>query len=636
MQQLFNEERIRSEGQSGVKQKRRLSSGTKPYHADGVAMSSFLQTHDHADYYFTVGIGEFVAVLNGVEFRTRHNDYGLFQPATNNKSYHAVDPIKRPDVPPEVLALPNVKDQVTEMREWFKAFRDADYSVRDYRKYFKPVLCYLEGSWTMPIEDQVDEPYQSDRHFLAATGWLELHRKIRFMSNTGSKDNKENFAFLPTSLIDMQNDTTPIFAQWNYRILCHEPSNYLYRNRMRMVDDLGVRVAYGYNKEKFQVNRGARFQLNMKDSEEFEESHTRGKKYMDTLMAEIPGWDNYGAYLEDNSFGLHAKEIDDVNKALNVAYYHRAYLVTETGANGRQSRDRGFSDDGVYMAMNTQKRVATMNVESDCTRDSNGVKRCNEHYSQKWTYAIPLEIIYLTPLHNWNPYNIEYVQDGRQCSTCKGGNTSETAFQFATRKEFYRTPESFFSGGPDGEDPADSSGESVGMLTKEGHLREVRASGVYIGLPNIKGIGVIRTRYPIAPVHQEGGLAWKELQAMKDMLLQEGGRYDSLRRDYGIDVGSDGEGPSDADVMLRLKAAPADANTGTSLHDHLVRISASEDRKLRDGEDVIVTTYSGNGHNHKLQVRFNVDKPSPYFYRRCDDNDDCWDKHDRYMQIEEV
>ena len=32
---------------------------------------------------------------------------------------------------------------------------------------------------------------------------------------------------------------------------------------------------------------------------------------------------------------------------------------------------------------------------------------CKE-YPQKWTYAIPLEIIYMTPLYAWNPFNIEY------------------------------------------------------------------------------------------------------------------------------------------------------------------------------------------------------------------------------------
>ena len=638
MQQVFNEERIRSEGQSGVKQKRRLSSGTKPYHADGVSASSFLQIHDHADYKYTVGMSEFIAVLNGVEFRTRHNDYGLFKPATNNMTYHAVVPIKHPDVPPEVLAQPTDHDQIVEMREWFKAFRDEDYSVRDYRKYFKPILCYLEGAWTMPIEDQVDEPFESDRHWVAATGWQELHRKVRFMSNTGSKDGKENFCFLPTAIIDMANDSTPIYAQWNYRILCHEPNEYIYRNRLRMVDDLGVRVGYGYNQEQFAGQRGARFQLNMEDSPDFVDKMSRGRKYIDDLMEQIPGWNNYGANLSDDAFGMVAKEFENVSKTLNTGYYHRAYMVTEKGADGRASRDRGFSDDAVYMAMNTQDRVARQDVENLCERDSNGVKTCSEHYSQRWSYAIPLEIIYLTPLHNWNPYNIEYIENGRQCKTCKGGKTLETAYDFASRRLYYRTPESFYSDTPVDGDPADTSSEAVGMLNKDGNLRFVRATGVYVRSPDIKDVGRIRQRYPIAPIHQEGSQVWKELLALKDMLLEQGDRFERLRKDYNIHFGDNGgAGPSRPDIMLRLKPAPANADIEVSLHDHLVRITAQDDDLLRSGKDVHVTTGQGNQHNHDIRIRFREDStPSQYFYRECDNQNECWDKHYRYLELEEI
>ena len=45
------------------------------------------------------------------------------------------------------------------------------------------------------------------------------------------------------------------------------------------------------------------------------------------------------------------------------------------------------------------------------------------------------------------------------------------------------------------------------------------ASGVRIFLPNIPGVGVLRTRYPIMPVHGEGGSVWKELNAIKEILM---------------------------------------------------------------------------------------------------------------------
>ena len=58
--------------------------------------------HDHSNYPNTLGMGEVIAVLNGVEFRTRHNDYKLNKPSTSTKTYGATDEISFPDVPPEV------------------------------------------------------------------------------------------------------------------------------------------------------------------------------------------------------------------------------------------------------------------------------------------------------------------------------------------------------------------------------------------------------------------------------------------------------------------------------------------------------------------------------------------------------
>ena len=76
LQQMFVEERIRSDGDSGVKQVRLGNEGTRNYFSDTHGNSRrLLSIHEHANNIRTVGLGEFIAVLNGVEFRTRHNDY---------------------------------------------------------------------------------------------------------------------------------------------------------------------------------------------------------------------------------------------------------------------------------------------------------------------------------------------------------------------------------------------------------------------------------------------------------------------------------------------------------------------------------------------------------------------------------
>ncbi|KAJ7378065.1 hypothetical protein OS493_024727 [Desmophyllum pertusum] len=168
LQQLFVEERIRSDGDSGVKQVRRGRAGTRNYYsATHTTAQRVLSIHEHANNIRTVGLGEFIAVLNGVEFRTRHNDYSLVMPSTTSKDYHATEEIPFPPVPPEVTNKATVDEQIVEMREWFKAWKSQNDTVRNYKKYFKPVLCYLEGAWGTASKD-IDEPFESDRHFIDA------------------------------------------------------------------------------------------------------------------------------------------------------------------------------------------------------------------------------------------------------------------------------------------------------------------------------------------------------------------------------------------------------------------------------------------------------------------------------------
>jgi hypothetical protein len=121
LQQLFVEERLRSEGQSGVKQTRNGVGGTKSYHLNShLSGQRIVAIHDHSNNIRTVGMGEFIGVLNGVEFRTRHNDYRLYMPSSNTSEYHKTEEIPFPDVPPEVASKGSLDEQVEEMIEWFK------------------------------------------------------------------------------------------------------------------------------------------------------------------------------------------------------------------------------------------------------------------------------------------------------------------------------------------------------------------------------------------------------------------------------------------------------------------------------------------------------------------------------------
>jgi len=49
------------------------------------------------------------------------------------------------------------------------------------------------------------------------------------------------------------------------------------------------------------------------------------------------------------------------------------------------------------------------------------------------------------------------------------------------------TPESFYSGGNEETDPADTSGGVMGVVDPTGVLRETRAAGHWVHFPAIKG-----------------------------------------------------------------------------------------------------------------------------------------------------
>ncbi|RUS70407.1 hypothetical protein EGW08_021835, partial [Elysia chlorotica] len=120
-----------------------------------------------------LGCGDFVAVLNGVEFHSVYNGrYALRKPVSKRDALDQLEDIALPEVPPAVKNKATVQEQIDEMRLWFKAFKEQDHSVRDYRKYFKPNLCYLEGAWYLN-HGTVAESDTSEKHLHDADRWFE-------------------------------------------------------------------------------------------------------------------------------------------------------------------------------------------------------------------------------------------------------------------------------------------------------------------------------------------------------------------------------------------------------------------------------------------------------------------------------
>ena len=649
-QQFHQEDQLRAIGNSGVKRIRLNNAGTKPYHHTSHTMRSMASAHDHDNHERTVGLGELHVVLNGWDFRTRHNDYKLKMPSRNSTDYHATEDVPFPEVPPAVTQLSSVTEQIIELREWFKAWRDQNYTVRDYRPYFKPVLSYLEGAWEYAKED-IEESFDSDRHFLDASSWAEMDEKVAFMAHTGRKDSNENFASLPTKLISVENGSL-VFARWNYRILSHPLENDLPLNQFCLLDDLAIRMAYKRTKQEQLISRAARFQL-----DQFEQGQCKvgAIRYglLDKLMAEVPGMDNYPGHIEDNAFGEKAFDYvpevingTETDVALNAAKYHRWYRLFHKGALGLKTRLKSFADPTLFMAQTTSPRVVKFGV-----RILNRKGELMEEYQQRWSFAFPLEIVYLTPLLRWNPFNIDHHGDaktpeGQSVSADKrnGKLSKDKAFNGINSAKFYHTPASFFSENEDDSDPADSALKgAIGVLNSTGDLCLVRPSGVRINVPEIPGVGYLRTRYNIMPIHGEGYTVWKELAALEDAALNPS-TYGFIFSEQPPSSSNNGNKwtpkpkpqipqispSSDGSLHLLLGASET-----TPVHNHTVDLTPNETSLLLNATTITVETSEEEEHTHSLQLLCVRKKGqcTKIKMKRCDRRWKCRDKHSKFLTV---
>ena len=518
MQQLAVEERVRSEGDSGIKQVRQSLKGDRPYYSETHNGRTVCNIHNHAEYKRLIGIGEFSAVLNGVDFRTRHNDYELYMPVNVKKPKNCVKPIEFPPVPPSVLKKRTVEQQTMEMLKYFRAWKTQNVKLRDYRPYFKPVLCYLEGYWTTETEHLV-EPSNSSRHSLDATTWDHMHSRIQYTAYTGTKSILENFSFCPTKIVKLVDNPKPVFAQWTYRILCHPLKKDLPFNKFQMVSP-DMANLQAFNRKGCAADLinepSTRFQLKNNQRN----SGFQNYQLIDELMAEIPGLDNYDASLIDSAMGNTAYTFNGLKrgkKLLNAARYNRLFSNNKYDAAGLLFKNRGFADENLFMAMNTRESVLQMNVTM--CNDSVG---CTE-FSQRWSYAIPLEIIYLTPLSRWNPFHLKYKGDFRSplgktvtSNGRNGGLTRATAYDGVNSRFYGITPTFFFNQAEETMVAADTTGGEMGVLARNGWVRRVRASGHRIVMRGIRGVGDVRQRWPIMPLHVNGNAMMKAIQAMRD------------------------------------------------------------------------------------------------------------------------
>ena len=172
-----------------------------------------------------------------------------------------------------------------------------------------------------------------------------------------------------------------------------------------------------------------------------------------------------------------------------------------------------------------------------------------------------------------------------------------------------------------------SSGESC-VLDPWGKPQKVVATGTRIFLPEMKGLGRLRTRFPIFPVYGEGSPVWKELNALVDFIM------DPASYPY-IKPNGDGGGPEeDTDITLKTGTSKS---TNTEAHYHSVTITREQASELKaDSKKALqVTTSTANGHEHDLDLYWNS-RRKKYFYKKCDTRKTCWDGHPRNLIVVEA
>ena len=130
-------------------------------------------------------------------------------------------------------------------------------------------------------------------------------------------------------------------------------------------------------------------------------------------------------------------------------------------------------------------------------------------------------------------------------------------------------------------------------------MKITRASGIRIFFPPINGVGVLRQRYPIMPVHGEGSAVWKELEAMKDLLMNSK-TYFYMYREPLLGHGAFPSEAPHRDTTLKMEEA---SRTPPGAHTHEVTLTADEVKNaLRYGKCFRRYTTERAGHLHKITV----------------------------------
>jgi hypothetical protein len=379
---------------------------------------------------------------------------------------------------------------------------------------------------------------------------------------------------------------------------------------------------------------------------------------LDSLMEQVPGKDGPDATLSDDSFDILVTKFDDTDALLNTAKYSRYFSYSHIDAMGRQQQMRGYNDQNLFAAMTTSNEVAGLKV---C--DEEDPEKC---WEQKWTYAVPVEVVFLTPLENWNPYNLQLFETKREWSVHQDDNNLDGSEQFpyvgySDKDNFIKTPAEFFDSFG-GRDLADTG--KAWYVNYNGNAVTVTASGTRIITDDIGGgVGAVRLRWPVFPVHDHSSLAFREVSAVErkfkvenEELNDKVNRLETLVANLVnmISTSTDFSSFSDSASTIDLGAGGSEdeeqirkwtestypvprliTGPGFGGHVHDIWCDWNCFRNLANGESVTITSEDWDGHTHDFTFNLDADNNKLLIFGACSNCDAMNDPHNEIIVSEE-
>ena len=182
------------------------------------------------------------------------------------------------------------------------------------------------------------------------------------------------------------------------------------------------------------------------------------------------------------------------------------------------------------------------------------------------------------------------------------------------------------------------------MKNKRGEKCATVSAGFRVISPGISKMGRVRLRYPIAPIFVEGSVAWKELEALKTVVL-EPQRYQNMFYEPlvegGIQQGTNTPTAPMGDVLLVTKKS---VNYNTVEHVHTVLLTRRQVERLKNTGTIVQESSFNDEHTHQFKLKYKKIADSSdecdstkdvIIYEKCDGLSECWDEHPKCFNVKE-